>query len=64
MNLQENYTKLIKNKSKELGFFFCGISKADFLSEEAPLLENWLSNNRTEMISGYVNNYKFKILNL
>jgi hypothetical protein len=25
---------------------------------------NWLSNNRTEMISGYVNNYKFKILNL
>lgn len=25
---------------------------------------NWLSSNRTEMISGYVNNYKFKILNL
>lgn len=38
-------TKLIKGKAKELGFFFCGISKADFLSEEAPRLEKWLKDN-------------------
>jgi epoxyqueuosine reductase len=32
----------IKQKAKELGFDFCGISKAEFLEEEAPRLENWL----------------------
>ncbi len=38
-------TLLIKNKAKELGFDYCGISRADFLEEEAPRLENWLKNN-------------------
>ncbi len=46
MNFQDRNTKLIKNKAKELGFFFCGISKADFLKEEAPRLEKWLSDGR------------------
>lgn len=36
----------IKNKAQELGFFFCGISKAEFLEEEAPRLENWLLQKR------------------
>jgi epoxyqueuosine reductase len=36
MKFQERNTKLIKDKAKELGFFFCGISKADFLKAEAP----------------------------
>ncbi len=36
------YNKIIKEKAKELGFSFCGISKADFLEEEAPRLEYWL----------------------
>ncbi|MDO6389491.1 tRNA epoxyqueuosine(34) reductase QueG [Pontibacter sp. BT731] len=38
-------TYLIKQKAQELGFMFCGISKADFLEEEAPRLENWLKQN-------------------
>jgi len=46
MNFQDRNTKLIKDKSKELGFFFCGVSKADFLKEEAPRLEKWLSDGR------------------
>lgn len=29
-----------------MGFLTCGISKADFLEDEAPRLENWLKNNR------------------
>lgn len=41
MDVRRN-TQLIKDKAKELGFFFCGISKADFLEEEAKKLENWL----------------------
>lgn len=46
MNLKEKHTKLIKAKAKELGFFFCGISKADFLKDEAPQLEQWLNDQR------------------
>ena len=35
-------TKIIKEESKNLGFFFCGISKARFLEQEARDLEQWL----------------------
>jgi len=41
-----NYTKLIKSEAKRLGFLSCGISKAEFLEEEAPRLEAWLTKNR------------------
>ena len=40
--LIEKHTKQIKDIAYELGFMFCGISKAEFLSEEAPKLEKWL----------------------
>lgn len=40
------YSSLIKTEAKRLGFDFCGISKAEFLSEEAPKLEAWLKSNR------------------
>ena len=36
------HTQIIKQEAKRLGFDFCGISKADFLEEEAPKLEAWL----------------------
>jgi epoxyqueuosine reductase len=36
------YSSLIKKEAKKLGFMFCGISKAEFLEEEAPRLEAWL----------------------
>ncbi len=39
------YSQLIKTEAKRLGFISCGISKAEFLEEEAPRLENWLKNN-------------------
>ncbi|MEO6149651.1 MAG: tRNA epoxyqueuosine(34) reductase QueG [Mucilaginibacter sp.] len=39
------YSKLVKEEAKNLGFLFCGISKADFLEEEAPRLESWLTQN-------------------
>ena len=41
MNLEKN-TRVVKSLSKELGFDYCGISKAVFLEEEAPRLEEWL----------------------
>ncbi len=56
-NLQKlKYSEMIKTEAKRLGFLFCGISKADFLEEEAPRLENWLKNNHHGEM-GYMNNY-------
>jgi epoxyqueuosine reductase len=51
-----NYKQLIKDKATELGFFYCGFSKADFLEEEAPRLENWLNLNYQGKMS-YMANY-------
>lgn len=45
MNTQKN-TSIIKQKAQELGFMYCGISKAEFLESEAPHLDNWLKENR------------------
>ena len=42
---RSKYTTLVKNEAKRLGFLSCGISKAEFLEEEAPRLENWLNQN-------------------
>jgi epoxyqueuosine reductase len=56
MNQSANYTTLIKAESKRLGFDYCGISKADFLEEEAPRLENWLNNNMHGQMS-YMQNH-------
>lgn len=39
------HTALIKEHAKRLGFFSCGISKAEFLEAEAPKLEKWLQAN-------------------
>ncbi len=35
----------IKLLAKDLGFSFCGISKAQFLEDEAPKLEEWLNRH-------------------
>lgn len=45
MDFKSTHTELIKNEAKRLGFLSCGISKADFLEEEAPRLEQWLKKN-------------------
>ncbi len=56
MSLKEKHTQLIKTEANRLGFLSCGISKADFLEEEAPRLETWLKQNmHGEM--GYMENY-------
>jgi epoxyqueuosine reductase len=51
-----NYTQLIKAEAKRIGFEYCGISKADFLEEEAPRLENWLNKNMHGQMS-YMENH-------
>ncbi len=61
MNLKEKHTKFIKDKSKDLGFFFCGISKADFLNEEAPRLEKWLADNRNGKMDYMSNHFDMRL---
>ncbi|MEO9891347.1 tRNA epoxyqueuosine(34) reductase QueG [Aurantibacter sp.] len=47
---------LIKAEAKRLGFLSCGISKAEFLEEEAPRLESWLNKNMNGEM-GYMQNH-------
>ena len=62
INNKEKYTKLIKAEAQRLGFLSCGISKAGFLEQEAPRLENWLNNQMNgQMI--YMENHFDKRLN-
>ncbi|MFT5581773.1 MAG: epoxyqueuosine reductase, partial [Psychromonas sp.] len=43
MTPKERNKHLIKSKSQELGFSYFGVSKAGFLEDEAPRLDQWLS---------------------
>jgi epoxyqueuosine reductase len=49
-------TSIIKQEAQRLGFLSCGISKAGFLEEEAPRLENWLNQNMNGQMS-YMENH-------
>lgn len=53
---QTKYSEKIKTEARRLGFLSCGISKAEFLEEEAPRLEAWLKKGmHGEM--GYMENH-------
>jgi epoxyqueuosine reductase len=54
--LNAQKTRLVKSKASELGFSFCGISKAEFLADEAPRLEEWLKRNYQGKMS-YLENH-------
>jgi epoxyqueuosine reductase len=54
--MQHSNEQLIKQEAQRLGFLSCGISKADFLAEEAPRLEQWLNANMHGQM-GYMANH-------
>ncbi|MFL9830387.1 tRNA epoxyqueuosine(34) reductase QueG [Flavobacterium sp. ST-87] len=56
INSRQKYSQFIKSEAKRLGFLSCGISKAGFLEEEAPRLENWLNKNLNGRMS-YMENH-------
>lgn len=56
MQIIQQHTNQIKRIASELGFSFCGISKATFLEEEAPKLEDWL-NRGYQGKMGYLENH-------
>lgn len=56
IRIKENTLK-VKTIAKELGFDFIGISKADFLQEEAPRLETWLNQGKHGKMSYLANHF-------
>ncbi len=56
MNPISKNTALVKSIARELGFDFCGISKAGFLEEDAPRLEEWLKKGHHGKM-GYMENH-------
>ena len=62
INNKEKHTSFIKAEAKKLGFLSCGISKAGFLEQEAPRLENWLNQNQHGEMK-YMENHFDKRLN-
>jgi epoxyqueuosine reductase len=49
-------TRILKTIAHDLGFSFCGISKAEFLEDEAPKLEAWLKRGYQGKMS-YLENH-------
>ncbi len=50
-------SKLVKEEALRLGFDFCGISRADYLEEEAPRLEQWLLQDRQGKMAYMANHF-------
>jgi epoxyqueuosine reductase len=59
--LANNRTSIVKSIAKNLGFDFCGISKAEQLSEEAFQLENWLNKGMHGQMSYMENHFDKRI---
>jgi len=57
IDIKSKWTNSIKTEAKRLGFLSCGISKADFLEEEAPRLEKWLNYNMHGEMSYMANHF-------
>ena len=53
---KEKHTAMIKKRALELGFLSCGISKAQFVEEVAPRLEDWLKKDYHAQM-GYMENH-------
>ncbi len=61
LNSKQQYTNLIKSEARRLGFLSCGISKAEFLEEEAPRLEHWLEHNMHGEMSYMENHFDLRL---
>lgn len=50
-------SSFIKQESRKLGFDFCGISKAQYLEDEAPRLDKWLNSGMHGRMTYMENHY-------
>jgi epoxyqueuosine reductase len=61
MSLLEKNTQLIRQSSAQLGFNYCGISKAALLNEDAHRLEDWLNKGFHGSMQYMENNFDLRI---
>jgi len=64
VNLSKNkdeLTLLIKSSAYELDFSFCGVSKADYLKDEAVKLKNWLDKKKHGQMTYMQNNFEKRL---
>ena len=54
-------SKRIKQEAQRLGFLACGISKAEFLEEQAPRLEQWLNQNYNGEMAYMANHFDLRL---
>ncbi|MCK6616056.1 MAG: tRNA epoxyqueuosine(34) reductase QueG [Cyclobacteriaceae bacterium] len=54
-------TTFIKHTATQLGFSYCGISKAEFLEDEAPKLEEWLKRNYHGKMAYMANHFEKRL---
>jgi epoxyqueuosine reductase len=54
-------TAIVKHLAKQTGFDYCGISKAEFLMEEAPRVENWLKNKHHGKMDYMARNFEKRL---
>ncbi len=57
MGNKEKHTAFIKAEAERLGFLACGISRAEFLSDEAPRLDYYLRNDWNGSMQWLANHY-------
>lgn len=55
------YTQLIKQFSKQLGFDYCGIAKAERLDEDAKRLEQWLNKGMHGSMQYMENHFELRV---
>ena len=61
MQLIDSNTHIVKTAARELGFDYCGIAKAQFLSEDAKRLERWLSKGMHGTMQYMENHFDLRI---
>jgi len=57
----QQYTQLIKDTAKKLGFQSCGIAKARFLAEEEANLSNWLAQKKHGEMAYMENHFDMRL---
>lgn len=60
-SLREKYTQQVKTEASRLGFSFCGISKAEYLEEEASRIDQWLNQNMHGEMNYMENHYEKRL---
>lgn len=61
MNSKSRHTALVKQMAADLGFDFCGISKAEQLPEDAKYLEKWLDKGYHGKMQWMENHFEKRI---